>query len=607
MRRENAFRALALCIALCILTIIIWDQYWNVLLRHGYGTTWFRRRAEPHERAPHSLQENDESVVELEEYASLGELLSAATCTSNSDCTYGLVCVNATCTGCSSTEQCSNIQLDCDANSNRCVHKPLSRFTWRDGLTFGLIFVIAGLSSTGGVGGGFLFVPVLVLLTGFQARRAAALSQALVTGGSGANAFYGLITRHPFRERPRIDYYVVTVFMATILCGTSVGVILNILFPNFFTLFMLAVLVAYVFYISIKKAIQLWKDERAASRNVRAQDQGADAAASNDVNADGSYDASCRGTEAEHCTDESFSIHSDQIVDMQDTGHERTFSVKSESVHSTEGNEGMRTWAFGRLWTRVIGFFDPTLQFHSADEIMKYESRQYPLGSLVCVLAIFAFLVVLSVFRGGGSSRVSVIGVENCSAIFISLYIIQEMGLLCFSVAAGFRNLRMHLVKLRVGYEFYERDMEWTRNRILWIAPLMIFLGAVGAWVGAGGSFMSTPILIAGVGMDPLVVQATAGFMNFVAAFSSAIQYYVNHELPLDYGLALGGTAFLGSLSFVVFFNRLVYKFKLQAILVFIMAGVMFGAAVLNIYAGALELKTTLNQGKPFPFGNICG
>jgi uncharacterized membrane protein YfcA len=449
---------------------------------------------------------------------------------------------------------------------------------------------------------------VLVLLTGFQARRAAALSQALVTGGSGANAFYGLITRHPFRERPRIDYYVVTIFMATILCGTSVGVILNLLFPNFFTLFMLAALVAYVFYVSLKKAIRLWREERASWRAEREHCQTTtESSCIVEDTAEHTANGPVEFSEPEHSVEGSSSIQT--LSHYESSSHDDQGSSSSKSEHpATNSQTSNPVLLFIRsVLTQCAGFFEPVLLMQEAGQIIKYESRQYPFDSLLYVFLIFALLVVLSVLRGGGSSRTSVVGVENCSAIFILLYVIQDLGLLCFSVAAGVRNLRMHSLKLRVGYEFYERDMEWTRNRILWIAPLMIFLGAVGAWVGAGGSFMSTPILIAGVGMDPLVVQATAGFMNFVAALSSAIQYYVNHELPLDYGLALGGTAALGSFAFVVFINKLVYKFKLQAILVFIMSGVMLGAVVLNIYAGALELKQSIERGQAFPFGSVCG
>eukprot|EP00166_Cyanidium_caldarium_P005691 ctg_709.g194 len=56
----------------------------------------------------------------------------------------------------------------------------------------------------------------------------------------------------------------------------------------------------------------------------------------------------------------------------------------------------------------------------------------------------------------------------------------------------------------------------------------MLVLGAIGAWVGAGGSFMSTPVLIAGIGMDPLVCDPVpaqpraAGRLRGLAGWRSA-------------------------------------------------------------------------------------
>ncbi|KAF6004217.1 hypothetical protein F1559_003899 [Cyanidiococcus yangmingshanensis] len=298
---------------------------------------------------------------EISEDLALFSLLRVS-CSSNANCNYGFVCLNGTCQGCTQSSECDSIQLICDTSTNQCKHKPLSDFTWRDGLTFGIVFITAGLSSTGGVGGGFLFVPILVLLTGFQARRAAALSQALVAGGSGANAFYGLITRHPFRERPRIDYYVVTVFMATILCGTSVGVILNMLFPNFFTLFMLALLVAYVFYVSIKKAIRLWKEERASWRAEYAQnDRGGESPCPVEQDAEQAESGAPEGLESERSVEEGSSIQMASCSNSRSQLDLHSFSVKSENSDVAEEATRSTPRFIRILWIKFAGFLNQRL------------------------------------------------------------------------------------------------------------------------------------------------------------------------------------------------------------------------------------------------------
>ena len=479
------------------------------------------------------------------------------------------------------------------------MHKGLSPFTWRDGVTFALVFVIAGLSNAGGVGGGFLFVPILVLLTGFRAHVAATVSQALVTGASGANTVYGLVHRHPSVDRPRIDYYVVTNFVPTILCGTAIGVFLNELFPDYFTMFVLAALVLYVFYVSLRRALVLLKRERQAQTAANAEPE------------------SVTVTDPEECTDTDDDKEGDAHSPDSDAepgpvaavGPEEpppTNGGKEHNEHPPDAPAATPPSRAGFTCAPVYGFFVPSYRFPSLEELLAYERRQFPLDALLYVFLTMVFLVLLALFRGGGNAAHSLVGVPLCSAAFWVLFAIQEAGLLGLGAAGGARNLHMHHLKVDLKYSFYEHDFVWTRWRVLWISPIMLVLGAIGAWVGAGGSFMSTPVLIAGIGMDPLVVQSTAGFMNFITALSSAIQYLFNHELPIAYAASLGGAALAGSFTFILFLNHLVRKYHLQAILVFVMSFVMLGAFAVNVYAAVYELRPLLAAGQRFPIRDVC-
>jgi len=621
-----------------------------------------------------------------------------AYCTSNAHCIYGLICLNQTCSYCSTTSQCQDIQLLCDTSTHQCAHKPLTDFTWRDGLTFVLVFIIAGLSNAGGVGGGFLFVPVLVLATGYRARTAAAISQALVTGASGANTFYGLIRRHPKRERPRIDYGVVIHFIPSVLCGTSIGVLLNELFPNFFTLFALSALVLYVFYVSLKKGIHLWKQERKEAAEAKkkdeankeqnkgkqdnvetkpAQEQQSNGSSSHQVT-EGAEDMQPQAPSSQEngvCLDQadmSLEVVDNDVSDMAgdidpqtserpkhhqssddivSNKEETNSEEKEKDFHSKEilnesqviaaqkdleGSEKPDTvipvgtdqedsaelsWKERMLvsWSHVeqrvlsvldripfLGkFIDPARYLKNSDDILQYEKRQYPLDCILYVIIIFAFLVVFSLLRGGHSPR-SLAGIPLCSAGYAVVYVIQEVGLVLFTLFAGIRNVRMQTLKERVGYPFYAKDFMWTKVRVIYFSPLMIVLGAIGAWVGAGGSFMSTPILVAGIGMDPVVVQSTAGFMNFTSGLSSALQYIFDHQMKIDYGLSLGACTLVGSFTGLYILNGLVARYNLQAILVIVMSIVMFGAFVVDLYAGVRELIGVLDLNEHFPITSIC-
>ncbi|GJQ11778.1 hypothetical protein GpartN1_g3569.t1 [Galdieria partita] len=628
----------------------------------------------------------NESVHRSSSASNHGQL--GAYCTSISHCVYGLVCVNQTCSYCTTSSQCQSIQLICDSSSHQCTHKPLTDFTWRDGLTFVLVFIIAGLSNAGGVGGGFLFVPVLVLATGYRASTAAAISQALVTGASGANTFYGLIRRHPKRERPRIDYGVVIHFIPSVLCGTSIGVLLNELFPNFFTLFALSALVLYVFYVSLKKGISLWKQERKEASDAKKESQ---TCQGNQNNLESTQnDRQCNGAEELGTSDaERGSLQEDAVEPQSNTnisleimnngsrhlevdednsqissaarGHHANgdIAVNSSETDDDEDHKSLskncgdnkeilkaqkefegsmkpdiiipvdtgndetlkNTWKhrFLASWSKLeqsvlsvldrvplLGkFIDPGRYLKSSEDIIQHEKKQYPIDSIIFVVIIFIFLVVFSLLRGGHSPH-SLAGVPLCSAGYAVLYVVQEIGLVLFTLFAGIRNVRMQTLKERVGYPFYAKDFHWTKHRVIYFSPLMIILGAIGAWVGAGGSFMSTPILVAGIGMDPVVVQSTAGFMNFTSGFSSALQYIFDHQMKIDYGLSLGATTLVGSFTGLYILNGLVARYNLQAILVIVMSIVMFGAFAVDLYAGVEELIGVLDLNEHFPIHSIC-
>lgn len=58
-----------------------------------------------------------------------------------------------------------------------CIHKTLlSTFSLRDMIAFAISFVAAAISAGGGIGGGGIFVPVLIMISKFSAKEAIPLS-----------------------------------------------------------------------------------------------------------------------------------------------------------------------------------------------------------------------------------------------------------------------------------------------------------------------------------------------------------------------------------------------------------------------------------------------
>lgn len=88
--------------------------------------------------------------------------------------------------------------------------------------------------------------------------------------------------RHPgAAHRPLIDYDLVAVLQPIVMVGTLVGVILNVLFPNYLILIPLVLLLGLITYKTYLKGVAVAKKEKAAreAEQKKAQEQPTEPAA----------------------------------------------------------------------------------------------------------------------------------------------------------------------------------------------------------------------------------------------------------------------------------------------------------------------------------------
>jgi uncharacterized membrane protein YfcA len=97
----------------------------------------------------------------------------------------------------------------------------------------GLICIIVGsaLSNAGGIGGGGLLIPILILILKFETHEAIPISKLMIFTGALTAFFMGLKNKHPYRDSIALDYNIAGVLIPMILFGTIVGVTLNKIMP----------------------------------------------------------------------------------------------------------------------------------------------------------------------------------------------------------------------------------------------------------------------------------------------------------------------------------------------------------------------------------------
>eukprot|EP00756_Hemistasia_phaeocysticola_P013245 Hpha_TRINITY_DN15262_c1_g10::TRINITY_DN15262_c1_g10_i1::g.64294::m.64294 len=123
---------------------------------------------------------------------------------------------------------------------------------------------IAAVATTAGVGGGGIFVPLLIIMCGFSAKAATGTSQALIFGACTAALSANIRRQHPKAKRPLIDYEMCLFLAPMEMAGALLGVIVNVMLPTWLLQALMFVVLAYTAWKTGNKGYAQYKKEKAA-------------------------------------------------------------------------------------------------------------------------------------------------------------------------------------------------------------------------------------------------------------------------------------------------------------------------------------------------------
>ncbi|URE42296.1 hypothetical protein MUK42_25703 [Musa troglodytarum] len=128
-----------------------------------------------------------------------------------------------------------------DESSYRHVWPPM-KFGWEIVVGSIIGFLGSAFGSVGGVGGGGIYVPMLTLIIGFDAKSSTAISKCMIMGAAGSTVWYNLKLRHPTLDMPIIDYDLALLFQPMLMLGISIGVAFNVIFADWMVTVLLIIL-----------------------------------------------------------------------------------------------------------------------------------------------------------------------------------------------------------------------------------------------------------------------------------------------------------------------------------------------------------------------------
>ncbi|KAE8675832.1 putative Membrane protein-like [Hibiscus syriacus] len=138
---------------------------------------------------------------------------------------------------------------------------PEMEFNWQIVVGSIIGFFGAAFGSVGGVGGGGIFVPMLSLIVGFDAKSATAISKCMIMGAAASTVYYNLKLRHPTLDMPIIDYDLTLLIQPMLMMGISIGVTFNVIFADWMVTVLLIILFIGTSTKAFFKGVETWKKE----------------------------------------------------------------------------------------------------------------------------------------------------------------------------------------------------------------------------------------------------------------------------------------------------------------------------------------------------------
>jgi len=120
-----------------------------------------------------------------------------------------------------------------------------------------LIFIGSALSNAGGIGGGGLLIPILLLMMNFDTHEAIPISKLMIFTGALTSFILGFKQSHPYRNAITIDYNIPFLIVPCLLFGTMVGVSVNKMMPPWIILISLTFVLIINTYKTLLKARNL--------------------------------------------------------------------------------------------------------------------------------------------------------------------------------------------------------------------------------------------------------------------------------------------------------------------------------------------------------------
>ncbi|MQL91732.1 hypothetical protein Taro_024345 [Colocasia esculenta] len=391
-------------------------------------------------------------------------------------------------------------------------------------------FFGAAFGSVGGVGGGGIYVPMLTLIIGFDAKSSTAISKCMIMGAAGSTVYYNLKLRHPTLDMPIIDYDLALLFQPMLMLGISIGVAFNVIFADWMVTVLLIVLFIGTSSKAFLKGVETWKKETLAKKEAakRAELNGRD--------------------EVEYKPIPSGPANGTQEI---------------KAVGEPEVNKSPTPLGSG-------------LHFHLSNLPFELNppsiSSQISIIENVCWKELGLLVFVWFSFLG---LQVAKNYTTTCSTWYWILNLLQLPVSLGVTLHQAFSLYTGKRVIASKGDE----GATWKIRQLAFYCFCGVLAGVVGGLLGLGGGFILGPLFLE-LGIPPQVSSATATFAMTFSSSMSVVEYYLLRRFPIPYALYFTAVATVAAFIGQHVVRKLIIILGRASLIIFILAFTIFVSAI---------------------------
>nr|KYP48465.1 hypothetical protein KK1_029841 [Cajanus cajan] len=365
----------------------------------------------------------------------------------------------------------------------------------------------------------------------------------MVTGGSIANVICNMCTTSPkFGGKSLIDYDIALSSQPCMLLGVSLGVICNLVFPEWLITVLFAIFLAWSTSKTCKSGLLFWKAE------------------SEEMGKNG--------------------------LEELEKGLLENESVEERKVLARVYKEN----------NELKSIEVPLLVPQGKTKV------KIPLLKLVVLLLIWFSFFSVYLLRGNRYGQ-GIISMEPCGVEYWILSSIQIPLAVVFTAWIVFR--KESLRERTLIPELTDKKVPGlTRSKLVF--PLMALLaGVLGGVFGIGGGMLISPLLLQ-FGIAPEVTSATCSFMVLFSSTMSALQYLLLGMEHVQAALILAIICFVASLIGLLVVQRTIREYGRASIIVFSVSIVMCVSNVLMTSFGAIKVWEAYESGEYMGFKLPC-